>query len=96
MLLHVGSLQLRQAGATLRCGAWAPHRCGPSCCGAWALDKQLWPAGSRAQAQQLWHTGLIVPRHVGYSQTRARTRVPCIGRQIPNHCTTREALNFLK
>ena len=28
---------------------------------------------------------------VGSSQTRARTRVPCIGRQILNHCTTREA-----
>ena len=26
------------------------------------------------------------------SQTRARTRVPCIGRQILNHCATREAL----
>ena len=25
------------------------------------------------------------------SQTRARTRVPCIGRQILNHCATREA-----
>ena len=24
-------------------------------------------------------------------QTRARTRVPCIGRQILNHCATREA-----
>ena len=30
-------------------------------------------------------------RHVGSSQTRARTRVPCIGRQIFNHCATREA-----
>ena len=28
---------------------------------------------------------------MGSSQTRARTRVPCIGRQILNHCTTREA-----
>ena len=28
---------------------------------------------------------------VGSSQTRARTRVPCIGRQTLNHCTTREA-----
>ena len=27
------------------------------------------------------------------SQTRARTRVPCPGRQTPNHCATREALN---
>ena len=36
--------------------------------------------------------GPVSPRHVGSSQTRARTRVPCIGRQIPNHCATREAL----
>ena len=43
------------------------------------------------QAQQLWHTGLVAPRHVGSSRTRARTRVPCIGRRILNHCTTREA-----
>ena len=28
-------------------------------------------------------------------QTRARTRVPCIGRRILNHCTTREAPVFL-
>ena len=51
-------------------------------CGAQAPD---------AQAQQLWPTGPVAPRHVGSSQTRARTRVPCISRQIPNHCATREA-----
>ena len=44
-----------------------------------------------AQAQQLWLTGPAAPRHVGSSQTRARTRVPCIGRRILNHCATREA-----
>ena len=49
----------------------------------------LWSTGSRAQAQQLWRTGLVAPRHVGSSRTRARTRVPCIGRRILNHCTTR-------
>ena len=38
--------------------------------------------------------GLVAPRHVGSSQTRARTRVPCFGKQILNHCATREALNF--
>ena len=38
--------------------------------------------------------GLVAPRYVGSSQTRARTRVSCIGRQILNHCTTREALIF--
>ncbi|KAJ8784088.1 hypothetical protein J1605_008588 [Eschrichtius robustus] len=40
----------------------------------------------------MWLPGLVAPRHVGSSQTRARTRVPCIGRQILNHCATREAL----
>ena len=36
-------------------------------------------------------TDPVAPRHVGSSQTRARTRVSCIGRQILNHCATREA-----
>ena len=53
--------------------------------------QQFWLAGSRAQAQQLWRTGLVAPRHVGSSRTRARTHVPCIGRRILNHCATRKA-----
>ena len=77
-----GFLQLRRVGATLHRGAWASHYRGLSCCGAEAPD---------AQAQQLWLTGPVAPRHVGSSQARARTRVPCIGRQILNHCATREA-----
>ena len=52
--------------------------------------QQLWLAGSRAQAQQLWRTGLAAPRQVGSSRTGARTHVPSIGRRIPNHCATRE------
>ena len=43
----------------------------------------------------MWLTGLVAPRHVGSSQTRARTRVPCISRQILNHCPTREALQII-
>ena len=39
----------------------------------------------------MWLTGPAAPRHVGSSQTRARTRVHCIGRQTLNHCATREA-----
>ena len=39
----------------------------------------------------LWLTGPVAPWHVGSSQTRARTRVPCIRRQTLNHCATREA-----
>ena len=77
-----GFLRWRRAGTTLHRGARTSHCRGLSCCGAQAPD---------AQAQQLWLMGLVAPRHVGSSQTRARTRVPCIGRQIPNHCATREA-----
>ena len=80
-----GFLQLRRAGATLHRGARAFLYRGPSRCGAQAPD---------AQAQQLWLTGLVAPWHVGSSQTRARTHVPCIGRQILNHCATREARIF--
>ena len=77
-----GFLQLWQAGATLHRGARASHYRGLSCCGAQAPD---------AQAQYLWRTGPAALRQVGSSRTRARTRVPCIGRQILNHCATREA-----
>ena len=80
--LGEGSLQLWQVGATPHHGARASHHRGLSCCGAQAPD---------AQAQQLWHTGLVAPRHVGSSQTRARTHVSSIGRQTLNHCATREA-----
>ena len=80
--LGEGFLQLRQVGATLHRGAQASHYRGLSCCGAQAPG---------AQAQQSWLTGPVAPRHAGSSQTRAQTHVPCIGRQILNHCATREA-----
>ena len=50
----------------------------------------MWLAGSRAQAQYLWRTGLAALWHVGSSQTRDRTHIPCTDRQILNHYTTRE------
>ena len=77
-----GFLQLRQVGATLHRSARASQYHGLSCCGAQAPD---------VQAQQSWLTGTAAPRHVGSLGTRARTRVPCIGRWILNHCATREA-----
>ena len=47
--------------------------------------RRLSSCGSRAQLLRgMWES----------SQTRARTRVPCISRQIPNHCATREALHL--
>ena len=41
------------------------------------------------------HAGLSAPRHVEASRTGDRTHVPCTGRQILIHCTTREALEIL-
>ena len=102
-LLCTGFLQLRRVGAysSLRCTGFSllwllllrstgSRHAGFSSCGTWA--QQLWLVGSRAQAQQLWRTGLVAPWHVRSSRARARTRVPCIGRRILNHCATRGAL----
>ena len=44
------------------------------------------------RAQELRHPSLVTPWHVESSQTRDRTCVPCINRQIPTHCATREVL----
>ena len=35
--------------------------------------------------QQVQHLGLVVPWHVGFSQTRDGTHVSCIGRQVLYH-----------
>ena len=76
-------------------GGYSSLRCmGFSLC--WLL--LLWSTGSRhtgfsscgTRAQQLWCRGLVAPRHVGSSWTTARTCIPCIGRWILYHCTTRE------
>ena len=88
LLLCVVFLQLWSTGCCLQrlllLGARAP--------GAWAQLFGL--LGSRAQAQQLWCTGLVALQQVESSQTRDRTRVPCIGWRILNHQTTREVLYF--
>ena len=68
------------------CGAWASY-CGDfSCCGAQALEPRL---------QSLWHMGLVALQHVESSWPRDRTRVLCIGRQIPIHYTTREVTSMV-
>ena len=87
--------------ATLCCGAWASHCGGFSCCGARALGAQasvvaargLSSCGSQALECRLSSCGAraqLLQWHVGSSQTRDRTRVPCIGRWILNPCATRE------
>ena len=61
------------------CAVQTSHCGGISCCRVWALGTQA--------SVVLMH---VAPWHVGTSRTRDRTHVPCIGRQIPNHWTTRE------
>ena len=89
-----GILSLRPAEATLCCCAQASH-CGAfSCCKAWVLGCSGFSSCSM-WAQKLWCMGLFSLWHVGSSQTRDQTRVPCIGRRILIHCTTREVLKIL-
>ena len=53
----------------------------------------LWGTGCTVlRLQQLWCTALVTSRHAESSWTRDQTHVSCIGRQILNHWTTREAL----
>ena len=82
-----GHSWLQCAGSSLR---WplpfqstGSRHTGFSSCGTWA--QQLWLAGSRAQAEQVWCAGPAAPRHMGSSQSRTRTHVPCTGRRTPNH-----------
>ena len=92
-------------GATLRCGARASHCGGFSCCRAWALGEQAsvvvahWLSSCRSWAleHRLSSCGvraLLLRSMWNSSRMRDRTCVPCIGRWILNHCTTREAPNL--
>ena len=67
-------------------------------CGEWGLlsscHVRAYCSGfsCRAQAQQLWHMGLVAPRHVESSQTSDWTHVSCIGRQALIHGATQDIL----
>ena len=87
-MLLTGFLYLQWAGSSWRRGflfgfrSWVSlGHTGFSSCGAWYLERGL---------SNSWHTGLVACWHVGSSQTRGRTCVPCIGRWVLNHRTTRE------
>ena len=57
----------------------------------------LWRMGSRVLGLQwLQHVGLVTLRHVGSSLSRDQTHVPCIGRWILNHWTTKETRDRFK
>ena len=69
---------------------------GVCCCRGYTLvgASHLWQStGSRVRRlQQLWLIGLAALQRAESSLTRDQTHVPCIGRQILNHWTTREVL----
>ena len=84
----------------LRCCLWDVSHCGERAlpfvvmCGllivvtSLAAEHRLWELLLRS----LWRPGLAAPSPVGSSWTRERTCVPCFGRCILNHWTTREGL----
>ena len=55
--------------------------------------QDIWASVAAALESRFSRCGawaLVDPQHVGWSQTKDRTRVPCSGRQILNHWTTRK------
>ena len=81
-------------GAALRCSAQTSQCSGFSCCGSRAGGRAGFSSCS-TRARELWCAGLVAPRHVGSSQTKDQACVPCIGRLILNHQTTRESLSLI-
>ena len=68
------------------CSMRASHYSGFSCCKAWA-PRPMDPSSRSPWAQQSWCPSLAASLHVGCSQTRGQTHVPCVGRvsQPLNH-----------
>ena len=87
-----GLSQSRQVGLLSSCNVWASHYSGFSCCGA--QDLGVW--ASVVEVLWLESTGSVVVLrglamwHVESSQTGDGIHVPCTGRQILNHWTTKK------
>ena len=78
----------------LHCCAWAFYSCGewgPLFAAVHGLLTAVASLVAERRLSSCGAHGLVAPWHVGSSQTRARTHVPRICRQILNHCATREA-----
>ena len=85
----LGLAAVRRLSLAVASGVYSLSRCADFTL-RWLL--LLWSTGFRHVGfSSCGSRGLVAPWHVGSSRTRARTRVPCIGRRILNHCATREA-----
>ena len=102
LLLRGLFFSCHKQGLLSSCSVRAPYCRGSSCCGArapgctcfndcgtWAPQLQL--PGSRARAQQLWHTDLVGPWLVGSSHTRTRTHT-----HIHTHTHTHTQWNIIQ
>ena len=63
-----------------------------SCCGARALG--VWASAAAACELGICCPGLVARQHVGSSQTRDQTHVPCTGRWALTHWATREVISL--
>ena len=82
MSVRAGALWLCTGSSlVVASGCCFPVRCA-GCSSRLLLWKRSW--------QEVWTTGSPASRRVGPSQTRDRTCVPCTGRRILSHCTSRE------
>ena len=77
-------------GFSLVAASW---NCSSSRCAGLSLSRPLLlrSTGSRCAGSVVVAHGPSCSAACGIFPARARTRVPCIGRQILNHCATREA-----
>ena len=90
LLIAVASLvKLLGAGATVI----AAH--GLSSCGSRAL-KRVAPAVVHTGSVVVGQQALVAPQHVESTSIKDQTHIPCIGRQMSIHCTTREVHIFKK
>ena len=95
-LRHAGSSLWHTGSFVVACRLFVATRGLLSSCGVWA-SLQLWRAGSRACGLSSCGAWSQLPRGMWdlSSPTRDRTHVPCIGRWILNHWTTREVPIFI-
>ena len=88
-MLCAGFSSCGQCGLLCSCGVWVLHCTDFFCWGARTLGCTGFTSRG-SWAHYLQHMGLADLWYVNYFWTRGQTQIPCIGRLILNHQTTRE------
>ena len=90
LLIFVGAGPCCFTQAVSSCGKLGSSRCNAlvsHCSGGFFWAQAL----EHEDSQQLWCKGSVALSHVESSRARDQTCVPCIGKQILNHWTTRKS-----